>query len=98
MFKIEHIARFLAQYVETTCEEVLRVRFFPLPLPGSAFTWFALVPSNSISRWVDFEKKFHKYFFAGILEMRLTNLTSLRQRNDQWVSDYAQRFRDMRRR
>jgi hypothetical protein len=42
------------------------------------------------------EKQFHKYFFAGLHEMRLTDLTALNQRNDESVHDYTQRFHDIR--
>ena len=38
------------------------------------FTWFSLLPANSIIKWADLEKQFHKYFFIGVREMRLTNL------------------------
>jgi hypothetical protein len=38
----------------------------------------------------------HKYFFAGVHEMKLTNLTAIRQRNEKPVTNYVQRFRDIR--
>lgn len=53
---IEHISRFLAQCGEAVGEDALRVRLFPLSLSGSAFTWFASLPSNSIHGWADLEK------------------------------------------
>lgn len=37
----EHISRFLTQSGEASAVEALRVRFFPLSLSGSAFTWFS---------------------------------------------------------
>ena len=93
---IEYISRFLAQCGEASAEEPLLVRFFPLSLSGSAFTGFASLPPNSISGWADLEKKFHKYFFAGVTEMKLTDLTTIRQRAGESVTDYIQRFRDVR--
>ena len=93
---IEHVGRFLAQCGEAVCEEALIVRFFPLSLSGSAFTWFASLPPDSVSIWADLEKELHKYFFAGKHEMRLTDLTALRRRNDESVPDFIQRFRDIR--
>lgn len=93
---IEHVGQFLAQCGEAACEEALRVRFFPLSLSRSAFTWFASLLPNSIQGWADPEKQFHKYFFAGMHEMKLTDLTTVRQRNDESVSDYVQRFCDIR--
>jgi hypothetical protein len=44
----------------------------------------------------DLEKQFHKYFFAGVHEMRLTDLTAVKQRNNEPVPDFIQRFRDVR--
>ena len=58
--------------------------------------WFSSLPPNSILTWADLEKQFHKYFFAGVQEMRLTDLTVVKQRNDEHVTDYIQRFRDIR--
>ena len=45
--------------------------------------------------WDDLEKRFHKYFFTGIHEMRLADLIMIQQRNDQSVPEYIQRFRDI---
>ena len=42
------------------------------------------------------EKQFHKYFFARVHEMKLTDLTAIRQRNDELVMAYVQRFKDIR--
>lgn len=89
---VEHIGRFLAQCGEAA----LKVRFFPWSLSGSAFSWFASLPPNSVPNWADLENKFHKYFFAGVHEMRLTDLTNLKQMNNESVPDYIQRFRDVR--
>ena len=61
---------------------------FPLSLFGLAFAWFSSLPPNSILIWADLEKQFHKYFFAGVHEMKLTDLTEVRQRIDEPVSNY----------
>jgi hypothetical protein len=64
-------------------------------LSGSAFTWFISLSPNSIITWADLEKQFHKYFFAGIHEKKLTNLVKLRQCNDESVESFVQRLRDV---
>jgi hypothetical protein len=64
-------------------------------LSRSAFTWFISLPPNSIITWTDLEKQFHKYFFAGIHEKKLTDLVKLRQRNDESVESFVQRLRDV---
>ena len=58
-----------------------------MSLSGSAFTWFTMLPAN-------LEKQFHQFFYFGIEEMKLTDLTNLRQRNDESVAAFIQRFRD----
>jgi hypothetical protein len=41
------------------------------------------------------EKQFHKYFFAGVQEKKLTDLVTLRQRNDELVESFVQRLEDV---
>ena len=62
---------------------------------GSAFTWFTVLPANSIIYWADLEKQFHQFFYSCVEEMKLTDLTNLRQRNDESVAAFIQRFRDV---
>ena len=69
---------------------------FSMSLSGSAFTWFTTLLANSIIFWADLEKQFHQFFYSGIEEMKLTDMTNLRQRNDESVTAFSQRFRDLR--
>ena len=69
-----------------------------MSLSRSAFTWFTTLPANSIIYWADLEKQFHQFFYSGIEEMKLTDLTNLRQRNDESVAAFIQRFRDVKNR
>ncbi len=94
----EHVSRFLAQCGEASAVDALRVRLFPLSLSGSAFTWFSSLPYNSVNSWADLEKQFHSYFYSRIHEMKLSDLTAIKQRHDESVQDYIQRFREMRNR
>jgi hypothetical protein len=56
------------------------------------------LPPNSIDSWVSLEQKFHDYFYNGEVELRLSNLTSLRQIYTETVFDYLRRFREVRNR
>jgi hypothetical protein len=94
----EHVSRFLAQCGEASAVDALRVRLFPLSLSRLVFTWFSSLPYNSVQSWADLEKQFHSYFYSGNHEMKLSDLTAVRQRHDETVQDYVQRFRDMRNR
>ena len=57
-----------------------------------------MLPAKSILFWADLEKQFHQFFYSGVHEMKLTDLTNLRQRNDESVAAFIQRFRDVKNR
>jgi hypothetical protein len=92
----EHIGQFLAQVNDMGITDVHKIRMFPLSLTGAAFNWFTSLPRNSIDSWVSLEQKFHDYFYNGEVELRLSNLTSLRQKYTQSISDYLRQFREVR--
>jgi hypothetical protein len=94
----EHIDQFLAQLGELANTEAFHVRLFSLSLTGTAFTWYAALPPNSILSWGDLEQKFHEHFFSGDYELDLVDLVALRQEKGESVSDYNRRFRDTRNR
>jgi hypothetical protein len=54
------------------------------------------LPPNSIDSWVSLEQKFHDYFYNGKVELRLSDLTSLRQKYTETISDYLRQFREVR--
>jgi hypothetical protein len=56
------------------------------------------LPLNSVYTWADLEQKFHDYFFTGETELKLSHLTSVRQKLHEGVSEYIRRFRDTRNR
>ena len=91
---VEHVNCFIIQCGEAANTDALRVRLFSLSLSGSAFAWFTSLPANSIITWANLEKQFHQLFYSGIYEMKLTDLTSLRQKNDESVAAFIQRFRE----
>jgi hypothetical protein len=75
---------------------VHKIRMFPLSLTGAVFNWFTSLPSNSIDSWVSLEQKFHDYFYNAEVELRLSDLTSLRQKYTETISDYLRWFREVR--
>jgi len=92
---MEHVNRFIIQCGEAANRDELRVHLFSSSLSGSTFTWFISLPPNSIITWADLEKQFHKYFFSGVHEKKITDLVRLRQRNDESVESFVQRLRDI---
>jgi hypothetical protein len=90
----EHVSQYLAQLGEAGNSDPLKVRLFPLSLTGTAFSWFSALPYGSINTWYHLEKKFHEHFYSGDNELKLSHLTSVRQKHDESVTDYIKRFRD----
>jgi hypothetical protein len=93
---MEHITRFNIQCGEVGNIDALMIRLFSSSLSGPAYSWFPSLPANSIIKWSDLEQQFHNYFFSGINEMKITDLTRLKQRNDETVARFVQRFREVR--
>jgi hypothetical protein len=76
----EHIGQFLAQGNAVGITDVHKIRMFPLSLTGVDFNWFTSLTPNLIDSWVSLEQKFYDYFYNGKVELRLSDLTSLRQK------------------
>jgi len=93
---MKHISRYLIHLGEASIEEAHKVRFFPLSLSELAFSWFLLHEPNSIIVWADLGNKFHAYFYIGIGEKKIIDLTNMRQRNNESGSEFIHRFREVR--
>jgi hypothetical protein len=74
----ERIWQFLTQVNDMGTTDVHKIRMFSLSLTRAVFNWFTSLPPNSIDSWVSLEQKFPDYFYNGEVELRLSNLTSLR--------------------
>jgi hypothetical protein len=87
----EHVSQYLSQLGGASAiEEIL----FSLSLTGNAFSWFASLPVNSICTWEQLEQKFHDHFYSGDNELRLSHLTSIKQKHDELITSYIRRFRE----
>jgi hypothetical protein len=93
---MEHITRFIIHCGEAGNVDALRIRLFSSSLSGPAYSWFTSLPANSIIKWSDLEQQFHNYFFSSIHEMKITDLTRLKTRNDETIAGFIQRFREVR--
>jgi hypothetical protein len=65
-----------------------------LSLTGTAFAWFSLLVPGSIISWDMLECKFHDHYYSGSIQLKLTDLTSVRQGRDENVSAYIKRFKE----
>jgi hypothetical protein len=77
---------------------VHKIKMSMLSLTEAAFNWFTSLLPNSIDSWVSLEQKFHDYFYNGEVELRLSDLTSLRQKYTKTISDYLRQSREVRNR
>jgi hypothetical protein len=75
---MEHVNRFIMQCGEAANRDELRVCLFSASLSGSMFTWSISLLKNSVITWADLEKQFHKDFFSGVHEKKITDLVRLR--------------------
>jgi hypothetical protein len=67
-------------------------------LSSTTFTWLNSLAPNSIFTWAQLEQKFHEYFYSDDTELRLLHLTAIKQKHNEFVTDYIRRFRDTRNR
>jgi hypothetical protein len=88
----EHIGQFLAQINDVSMTDVHRVRLFPLSLSRTAFNWFTSLAPNSIDTWASLEQKFHDYFYNGDVELRLFDLSAIRKKYNETMSEYLKCF------
>ena len=72
------------------------MRLFSLSLSGSALSWFASLPHDSIIGWEDLKSKFHQYFNSGVMEKRIADLVDVRQGNNESRLHCLQRFKEVR--
>jgi hypothetical protein len=93
---MEHITRFIIQCGEAGNVDALRIHLFSSSLSGIVFSWLTPLPINSIIKWSNLQQQFHNYFFSGINEMKITDLTRLKQRNDETVAGFVHEFREVR--
>jgi hypothetical protein len=90
----EHISQYTAQLGEAGVYNALKVRLFSLSLTGTAFAWFSSLAPGSIISWDMLERKFHDHFYSGSIQLKLTDLTLVRQGRDETVSTYIKRFKE----
>jgi hypothetical protein len=95
---LEHVDQFILQCGEARSNNTLKLRMFPLSLSSTAFTWFTSFAPNSIFTWAQLEQKFHEYFYSDDTELRLSHLTVIKQKHNEFAIDYIRRFRDTRNR
>jgi len=91
---VEHISRYLTQLGVASGAQHMKVRLFSLSLSGPAFGWYTSLAPGCITSWSQLEEQFHAHFFSGLSEMDISDLTAMRQRKGESVSEFIQCFRE----
>lgn len=89
---IEHIVRYFTEARDISNNENLRIRYFPSSLAKNAFTWFTILPANSIHVWTRLERLFHEQFYMGQSKTSLKELASIKRKFSEPIHDYVNRF------
>jgi hypothetical protein len=76
--------------------DIHKVKLFPLSLSSTTFNWFTSLSPGSVDTWPGLEQKFHIYFYNGEVELRLFDLTSIKQKYSEPVIEYLKRFTETR--
>jgi len=76
----------------------LRVRFFSQSLTGLAFGWYTSLAPDSIRTWRQLEDQFHTQYHSESAEAGIADLAQVRQKWRETVSEYIQRFREVKNR
>jgi hypothetical protein len=91
---LEHVGQFILQCGETSANDTLKMRMFPLSLSRTTFTWFNYLAPNSIFTCAQLEQKFHEYFYSNDIELKLSHFTTIKQKHNEYAINYIRRFRD----
>jgi hypothetical protein len=91
----KHVGHYLDQVSDAGITNSHRVKLFLLSLSSTTFKWFTSLALNSVDTWAGLEK-FHEYFYNGETELKLSDLTAVRQRYTESVVKYIRHFRETR--
>lgn len=90
---VEHMARYQTEAGDIEKNEDLKLKYFPSSLTKNAFTWFTMLPPQSIQTWTQLERLFHEQFYVGQSKISLKELASVKQKVVESIDQYLNRFR-----
>ncbi|KAK1653093.1 hypothetical protein QYE76_070898 [Lolium multiflorum] len=64
----------------------------------TSFGWYTSLPPDSVRTWKQLEEQFHVQYHSEATEAGIADLTQVRQKRGETVSEYIQRFRTVRNR
>ncbi|XP_050875377.1 uncharacterized protein LOC127079003 [Lathyrus oleraceus] len=90
---IEHVARYQTEAGDIANNEDLKLKYFPSSLTKNAFTWFTMIPPQSIQTWTQLERLFHEQFYMGQSKIGLKELVSVKRKVAESIDQYLNKFR-----
>uniref|UniRef100_A0A2N9II49 Retrotransposon gag domain-containing protein n=1 Tax=Fagus sylvatica TaxID=28930 RepID=A0A2N9II49_FAGSY len=92
---IEHISKFLDSMGPFAAHGELCLREFSKSLVDRAYTWYTVLPVESIRTWEDMVESFCSKYFHAEEKITLVNLHSTKQLIEEDLVKYIHRFRDV---
>ncbi|XP_050889410.1 uncharacterized protein LOC127094646 [Lathyrus oleraceus] len=87
---VEHVARYLIEAGEIANNENLRIQYFPSSLTKNAFTWFTILPANSIDTWTRLEILFHEQLYMEQSKISLKELASIKRQFTESIDELVE--------
>ncbi|GAA0169250.1 hypothetical protein LIER_23776 [Lithospermum erythrorhizon] len=91
----QHIAHFIETCNNARTTGDLMVKQLVRSLKGIAFEWYIELESDSIDSWSQLENEFLTRFFSTRRTVSMIELTGTRQRQEEPVADYINRWRSL---
>ncbi|KAK2995706.1 hypothetical protein RJ640_000404 [Escallonia rubra] len=89
----QHVAHFIETCNDAGTERDLLVKQFIRSLKGNAFDLYTDLEPESIDCWEEMEREFQNRFYSTRRSMSMMELTNTKQRKEEPVMDYINRWR-----
>ena len=91
----QHVAHFIEMCNSAGTNDDYLVKQFVRSLRGTAFNWYIDLEPESIDSWEQMEREFLNRFYSTRRSVSMLELTSTKQRKDEPVVDYINRWRSL---
>ncbi|KAI5329465.1 hypothetical protein L3X38_028862 [Prunus dulcis] len=91
----QHVAHFIEMCNIAGTNDDYLLKQFVRSLRGTAFNWYIDLEPESIDSWEQMEREFLNRFYSTRRSVSMLELTSTKQRKDEPVVDYINRWRSL---
>ncbi|XP_050878858.1 uncharacterized protein LOC127082675 [Lathyrus oleraceus] len=77
-FTVEHVSRYQTKVGDIANNEDLKLKYFLSSLTKNVFTWFTMLPPQSIHTWTQLERLFHEQFYMRQTKISLKELANVK--------------------